>query len=296
MSNCITNIGLEDCATSSPLQIDLPGTLTRKLGRQRMRFVPKWLIRWLEKVICVPQMNALLEAAWPATGGDFARRVLEVLDVRTHVVGTDRLPDPNDRRVMLVSNHPLGGIEGMALIDLMSRHFGGRVYVMVNDMLMAIEPLREVFLPVNKHGRQDHATALRVEEALASDNPVLIFPAGLVSRLLPRVGVHDLPWKPAFVNLAVRHGRKVVPVSCGGRNSMFFYRLARWRRRLGIGLNIEMVRLPREVFGCQGTTLPIVIGDPVDAADIKGGPQARQTADDLCRRVYSLARQVPTNI
>ena len=291
MSNCITHIGLEDCAAPSPLQIDLPGTLTRKLGERRMRFVPRWLIRWLEKVICVPQMNALLEAAWPATGGDFARRVLEALNATTRITGADRLPEPSDRRVMLVSNHPLGGVEGMALINLMSRHFGGRVYVMVNDMLMAIEPLREVFLPVNKHGQQDHATALRVEEALASNNPVLIFPAGLVSRLQPKIGVHDLTWKPAFVNLAVRHGRKVVPVYCGGRNSMFFYRLAQWRELLGIRLNIEMVRLPREVFGQQGTTLPIVIGTPVEAADLKGGPHARQTAAELCERVYSLAAE-----
>lgn len=291
MNDSTTDIDLEDGATPSPLQLDLPGTLTRKLGKRRMRFVPRWLVRMLEKAICADRLNALLRAGWPATGADFARRVLDELDVHTHIIGTEKLPAPSDRRVMLVSNHPLGGVEGMALIDLMSRHFGGQIYVMVNDILMAIEPMREIFLPVNKHGRQDNATAMRVEQALASDNPVLIFPSGLVSRLQPEIGVHDLPWKATFVNLAIRHNRKVVPVYCGGHNSMFFYRLARWRQRLGIRLNIEMVRLPREIFGLEGATLPIVVGTPIDAADLKGGPQARQTANDICQRVYSLAAQ-----
>lgn len=290
MDNCLAHNNLA-AISAEPLQIDLPGVLRCKLGDRRMRLVPRWLVRWLERLICVPRMNGLLRATYPATGGDFARRVLEELDVKIRVVNPDSLPDLSRRRVMLVSNHPLGGVEGMALIHLMSRHYGGRVYVMVNDVLMAIKPLREVFLPVNKHGHQDEAVLRRVDRVMAGDDPILIFPAGLVSRLLPGQDVHDLPWRPTFVNLALRHRRTVVPVFCGGRNSMFFYRFARLREALGIRLNIEMVRLPREVFKQEGKTLPVAIGRPIAPGELEGGAGVRATADRICRLVYKLGEE-----
>lgn len=291
LNNCLTHRSFEGQQTSSPLQIDLPGTMLRKFGERRMRYVPDFAVRVLKKIICVSQMNAMLRTTWPATGPDFARRVLEELNVKTSVTGAHHLPDPSDRRVMFISNHPLGGIEGLALINLMSRHFGGHVYAMVNDILMAVAPLREVFLPVNSIGKQNQDVSVCLEEALASDNPVLIFPAGTVSRLLPGIGIHDIAWRPTFVNLALRHDRKVVPVFCGGRNSMLFYRLGRLREILGIPFHFEMVCTPREVFRQRNSTLPIVIGAPVETSDLRGGPMARRTADELCNRVYSMAGQ-----
>ncbi len=275
----------------SPLQIDLQGVLRAKLGERRMRLIPRWLIGALERMLCVPQMNDLLRATYPAVGGDFARRVLEELEIDVEVQGREILPPRTQRRVMLVSNHPLGGVEGMALIQLMSEHFGGRVYVMVNDILMAIEPLREVFLPINKHGQQAGDTVRRVDEVMASDNPVLIFPAGLVSRLQPGIGIHDLPWRPTFVNQALRSGRSIVPVFCGGRNSMFFYRIARLREKAGLRLNLVIMRLPREVFRQQGRKLSVVVGETIEPGRLSGGVSARETAAKICDTVYRLGRR-----
>lgn len=273
---------------SQPLQIDLAKVMTEKLGPRRMALVPNAIVRYIEHIICVPTLNALLRENYPKTGGDFARGILQSLNVDVRLHDTDKLPSAGERRVLFVSNHPLGGVEGLAMIDWMDRCYGGRFYVMVNDILMAVEPLQDVFLPINKHGRQGTRTVKQVDEALAGDNPVLIFPAGLVSRMDGNDRLHDKPWRKTFVNLAIRHRRTVVPVFCGGRNSMAFYRFCRWRERLGIKLNIEMVRLPREVLNMRDRSLDITFGNPIPWAGLQGGVHAQQTADDICRIVYGL--------
>lgn len=273
---------------TEPLQIDLEVVMTTKLGRRRMAYIPRFVVHALEKIICVPDINHLLRVNYPKTGAEFARGVLKSLNVKVNVHQTTNLPPKENRKVLFVSNHPMGGIEGMAMIDFMQKYYGGQVYVMVNDILMAIEPMQNVFVPVNKHGSQGHRTFERIEEALSSDNPVLIFPAGWVSRLGDNNKLHDIPWFKTFVNKAIEHQRTVMPVFCDGRNSMFFYRFARLRKQLGIKLNIEMVRLPKEVLRMRNRCLNIICGKPIDWSALRGGRQAQATANAICEKVYAL--------
>ena len=287
-TNSIDNTLEHSTPGSGPMQIDLPAVLRKKLGAKRARWVPKLLVRGLEKAICADGLNALLRECHPREGADFARGVIEALGVNVEVSGKDRLPPAAERRVMLVSNHPMGGIEGLALIDLMSRRYGGNVYVMVNDILMAVEPLQGVFVPVNKHGSQSHASAERLEQVLSGDDPVLIFPAGLVSRLGADGAIADKTWRKTFVNAAIKYRRTVVPLYCDGRNSGFFYRFAQLRERLGIRLNIEMVCLPREVLRMRGKTLHIACGEPIAWSELRGGPEAQSTALEIRRRADAL--------
>ena len=273
---------------SGPIQIDLPAVLRSKL-RNKARYVPGWLVRWLERTICVPQLNRLLADNYPKRGADFAGGVLSDLNVRVETVGIENLPPREHRRVLFACNHPLGGADGLALIKFMHDYYGGDVYVVVNDILMAIEPLAETFVPVNKHGAQGHGNARLFEEVLASDNPVLFFPAGLVSRLGKKGIIADLKWKNTFVNKAIAHRRDVVPLFFSGHNSRFFYRFARWRERLGIKLNIEMVRLPRELVRLTDTTLQIICGKPVAWQTLKGGAHTAQTVSELRAMTYALA-------
>lgn len=276
--------------TDGPLYIDLPATLRAKLGG-RARFVPRFLVRRLERTICVDRLNELLRHNYPKTGADFCHGVLTDLDVTINVINRDNLPPATDRRVIIVSNHPLGGLDGMALIDFFTQYYGGKVYFLVNDILMAIKPLNDVFAPINKHGAQSRDAIRRIDELFDGNDPIIIFPAGLVSRLHKDGTIHDLEWKKMFVNKAISSHRNIIPIYFSGENSKFFYKFAKRRKKLGLKFNIEMIYLPRELFRSAGSTFNIVCGKLIDWQTIKGGRDASQTAAELKDIVYELGRE-----
>lgn len=287
LMNCIYH-GPVTYKRTDPLQLDLKYVMQKKIGKKRMEYIPGFIIRRLEKIICIKELNEILAHNNGKTGADFATGVLEQLNTKVDVRQTENMLPPSKRRVLLVSNHPMGGPEGVAMIHFMSRYYGGQIYVVVNDILMAVEPLQNVFLPVNKHGHQGQQTVSRLDEALNSDNPVLIFPAGKASRLDNRGRVRDLPWHRAFINKAIAHKRTILPIFCCGRNSKFFYNFARVREALSIKLNIEMVRLPYELLRMRNTTMSIICGKPVDWQTLRGGRHADEDSDRIRQLVYSM--------
>lgn len=274
-------------ATDKPIYISLEEVLSNKLG-SRSRFIPGWVVRWLEKVICQEQMNALLRDTFPAEGADFCRAVLHRLDISAKLVHPELLP--TDSRCIFISNHPLGGLDGMIIIAILSSRYPDRtVRFIVNDLLMAIKPLSPVFVPVNKHGAQSRSSRELLDEVMAGDDPVVIFPAGLVSRKARGGAVKDLEWKKMFASKAAAHRRDVVPMYIDGQNSPFFYNFARWREKSGLKLNIEMVRLPAEVFRCGGTTFPIVCGSRIPWQFFTHSKEIHLQATIAREMTYSLA-------
>lgn len=276
-------------SSDRPIRIDVGGVLASRLGG-KARFVPRFLIRWLEKLICQDKLNQLLESNYPLRGAEFCDGVLCDLDVTIDIRNENLLP--KNPRCIIVSNHPLGGLDGMSMISWLSRHYNRPVRFVVNDLLMAVEPLTDCFVPVNKHGRQSRSSLGSLEEALTGDGPVVIYPAGLCSRLGDDGVVADLAWNKMFVTKAIESRRDIVPVHFDGHNSPSFYRWARIRQRLGIKFNFEMLLLPREVFRSRGKTFTITCGTPVPWQSLEGGAKAASTAAQLRRQVYAL----PTNI
>lgn len=275
----------EASTTAGPIKIDLAGVLK---SRKATAGIPQFVVRRLEKLICQDRLNEMLRVAYPRRGAEFCKAVLDHLGIHINVEGAERMPDADNRRVIYVSNHPLGGLDGMALIDMVTRRHGIEPRFVVNDLLMAVEPLSEVFLPINKHGGQQRSGATAIDEAMADDRPVIIFPAGLCSRR--RNGrVADLEWRKMFVMKARRYGRPIIPLYFDARNSDRFYSLARWRERLGIKLNIEMALLPGEIFKAAGSTFRVICGEPIDAAALHA--DARQAAADVRHTVINLSSQ-----
>lgn len=270
-----------DMESSGPIRIDIGSVLDSRLGSNK---VPGWLVRRLEKLIRQNELNALLEYAYPRRGADFCAAVIEHLGIKVKVVGADNFPA--DGRAVFVSNHPLGGLDGMTLIDLITRQYGREPLFVVNDLLMAVEPLTDVFLPVNKHGAQSREAICEIDKAMASDRPVIIFPAGLCSR---RMGgeVTDLEWKKMFAQKAVEFKRDVVPMFFGAANSPSFYRWANIRKSLGVKLNIEMALLPGEIFKSAGKTFTVSIGTPVSWRTLPS--DARAAVMLIRHRTYQLA-------
>lgn len=271
-----------------PIRLDLPKIVKAKMGRKSW-MVPRFLVRRLEKTICVDRLNKLLEDNYPSTGADFCRGVFRDLSVTIETRGVENLPPADNRRVLIVSNHPLGGLDGMALIDFFERYYGGEIHFLVNDLLMALKPLNNVFVPINKHGAQSREAIRHIDELFEGNDPIIIFPAGLVSRLGKDKSIKDLEWKKMFVNKAIASHRDIIPVHFSGENSTFFYKFARRRERMGLKFNVEMIFLPREVFRAQGKVFEITCGKPISWQVLKGGPDAERTAEQIKDTVYSLA-------
>lgn len=248
-----------------PLQINLEQVLASKSETGRCR-LPGPLVRMFARLIHQDEINALLKEHAGKTGVEFAEAILGSLGVTCRVHGAERL-DPGGRYV-LVCNHPLGGLDGMILISTFGRIFP-EIRFVVNDLLMHLEPLRELFVPVDKFGTLKHGQAERIREAFASDAQMLYFPAGLCSRLTDGC-IQDLPWKKTFVTKALESGRDIVPLYFDGRNSRLFYRLEYWRRRLGIRFNIGTLLLPHEMFRQRGAAFDLYVGEPVPHSSLGG--------------------------
>lgn len=245
--------------SSQPMKIDVDKVLRDRLPKH-YKYIPRFVVRWLERTICQDQLNAILLKMADKNSVDAATAALDEMNITVDASGLERLPDG---RFMFVSNHPLGGLDGLALISLLGNRYDKRIKFLVNDLLMAVEPLRGVFLPVNKYGKQARAAAVQIEEALQSDSQFITFPAGLCSRMQPDGSIADLPWQKAAVAHAINHHRDIVPIYFDAHNSRFFYRFAKWRKKLGIKFNIELIFLPREMIKKSGSTLRVMIGEPI---------------------------------
>ena len=269
---------------SEPMRIDVDKVLRTRLPRH-YRYIPRFAVRWLERTICQDQLNAILLKMAGKNSVDAASAALTEMGITIDEKGLEQLPEG---RYMFVSNHPLGGLDGLALISLIGNRYERHIKFLVNDLLMAVEPLRGVFLPVNKYGSQSRATATQIEEALKSDEQFITFPAGLCSRMQPDGTIADLPWQKAAVNHAVNYQRDIVPIYFDACNSKFFYRFAKWRKKLGIKFNIELIFLPKEMIKQCGSTLHVIIGEPIPwtSLDARAPKQGAARLRDI---VYSMA-------
>lgn len=275
---------------SGPIKIDVRAVVRNRLGK-RSRFIPGFLLSWLERFIRQERLNELLRNSYPKRGADFCRSVLTDMRVTYDVVHPDRLPSVDDSRVLYVSNHPLGGLDGIILTDMLSRRVDadgnrcGACFV-VNDLLDYVEPLRDVFVPVNKHGRQHREAVERLERVFEGPESVVMFPAGLCSRRGADGVVADLEWQKMCVNRAVKSGRDIIPLHFIGENSPFFYKFANLRKRLGLRFNFEMLRLPAELVDSEGRNFTVVVGERISIAQFRGGSDAMEEACRLRQIVY----------
>lgn len=241
------------------LRVDVDAVF-RKKGKKLYPFIPKFVIRYLERVVHQDEINEALPKYREYMGLEFVERVLaEQFTVDIEVVHPENLPGPG--RFIVASNHPLGGLDGLALMHVVGKMRPDLKFV-ANDILMELKNLQPLFVAVNKHGRNTKEAVAILDSLYSSDQVVLIFPAGLVSRR-QKGGISDLEWKKSFVTKAVQYKRDIVPVHIDGRNSDFFYNLAMWRKRLRIRSNIEMLYLADEMFRQREKRMRITFGKPI---------------------------------
>lgn len=262
--------------------IDIEHILKTK-ARGLYRILPGFAIRWLKRKLHEDDINNGLNELNKYHGLEFNENILKYLGVKVELTGKEHLN--NNGGVIIAANHPLGGIDGMALIYAVGT-LRPDVRFIVNDILRNLKNFGDIFVGVNKVGNSTRDSLQVIEQAYSSEAAVLIFPAGLVSRKLSD-GIKDLDWNKSFISKAVKYNKSIIPVFIEGKNSSFFYNFAKWRKLLGIKANLEMLFLPDEMFRQKGKTIRIHFGTPIDPNTLDHTRSAQQWASEMRSYVYS---------
>ena len=266
--------------------IDLDKILKSKMG-SKAKWVPRPLVWWLKRIIHQDEVNKYLWESRHLTGTEWLEECVRYLDATLDIVGTENLPPKDDGRLYtFVSNHPLGGEDGVALGAIIGRHYDGHFRYLVNDLLMNLPGLAPVCIPINKTGKQGRDFPKMVEAGFQSDNHMLMFPAGLCSRR-HHGKVEDIVWKKTFISKSIEYQRDVVPIHFSGENSSFFYRLANFSDRF-LPFNLAMLFLVDEMYKNTHKTFRVAFGKPIPWQTFDKSKTPAEWAQYVKEQVYKL--------
>lgn len=217
-------------------------------------------------------------------GFDFVDAVLNYFDFKLRTRENERQRIPAKGRVVIVANHPIGSLDGLALLKLV-REVRPDVRVMANEVLSTLKPLEALLLPVNNMGGNTARTNLKnIKAHLDDDGALIVFPAGEVSRL-GATGIKDGEWHSGFVKIAKSTKSPVLPIFVAGRNSLFFYSISFLAKPL------STLWLVREMFKQSHNVVDARVGSLVPYAHYSGLNVSKPKLSQLFRKhVYRLAK------
>ena len=225
-----------------------------------LKILPSFILKYIKKTLHQDEMNAIIKRNYKLQGLEFAEQIaFKELQIKPVLHGEENIP--KEGRFLFAGNHPWGAMEAVSLLVILGKKFE-TVRFVVNDILMHIKNYEPLFIPVNKHGAQGRENVKILENTFKSDAQIIIFPSGLVSRKI-KGKVQDLEWKKNFISKAIQHKRDIIPFFIDGENSAFFYRLANFRKAIGIKANIEMFYLADEMFKHKGKELHYYFGKAI---------------------------------
>lgn len=266
--------------------IDIDRILKDKMG-EKAKWIPKALVSWLKHIAHQDQVNAFLWESRDKKGTAWLEECVKYLQMTLKVEGMENLPDKNCGRLYtIVSNHPLGGVDGVALGSIIGRHFDSHFRYLVNDLLMNLPGLAPLCIPINKTGKQSRDFPAMVKAGFESDNHILMYPAGICSRKRNGI-IRDIPWSKTFITKSVEYQRDVIPIHFSGQNSNFFYRLANFSDRF-LPFNLAMLFLVDEMYKNVGKTFEVKIGKPIPWQTFDKSKTPKEWAQYVQDKVYEL--------
>lgn len=242
--------------------IDVEKILESKVG-SKVGLLPGFAVSWLKRILHEDEVNRFLWESRHLSGTEWLTECVRYLDMTLQIDGIENLPPKDDGRLYtFVSNHPLGGIDGVALGSVIGNFYDSRFRYLVNDLLLNLPGLKPLCIGINKTGKQSRNFPAMVEAGFRSNHHILMFPAGLCSRKIEGK-IHDLPWKKTFVSKSVEYQRDVVPIRFDGQNSDRFYRIANLCKALHLKFNVAMLFLVDEMYRNVHKSFRITIGKPI---------------------------------
>lgn len=267
--------------------IDIDNILKSKMGT-KAKWMPRPLVSWLKRIAHQDEVNAFLWESRNKVGTDWLEECVRYLQMTLEVKGRENLPNPEDGRLYtFVSNHPLGGEDGVALGAIIGRHYHSRFRYLVNDLLMNLPGLAPLCIPINKTGHQNRNFPAMVKAGFESQNHMLMYPAGICSRRQKDGTIRDIAWSKTFIQKSVEYQRDVVPIHFSGQNSNFFYRLANFSDK-HLPFNLAMLFLVDEMYKNVGKTFEVRIGKPIPWQTFDKSKSPQQWAQYVQDIVYSL--------
>lgn len=240
----------------------------------------------LKKLAHQDEINQFIETNQHLDGLEFNDAVLEHFNFSFQVSNKDRAHIPDQDRLLIVANHPLGSLDGMALLKLVSE-IRTDVKIVADSLLCRVDPLKSVFLSIEYlSGKIDREEKLRpIVAALEAEQAVILFPTEEVSRIRPS-GVRDGKWRTDFLHLAKKTKAPVVPVFIGGKNSALYYGLS------GIYKPLGTMMLLNEMFSQKDGEVLFRIGKPIPWASITELNLSKKAiAERMRKQVYWLAKK-----
>ena len=248
------------------------------------RWIPGFIFRYLERILHQKEINKFIIDNKDNYNIEFCEQVIKLLDVNIEFIGLENIPKTG--KIVLTMNHPLGGMDAMALVSALKGHREDLKFI-VNDILLNLKNLNGIFIGVNKHGKNSLSKREQLVNLFDTDEAICIFPAGLVSRKIDGE-VMDLEWKKTFITMSKKHNRTIVPIYIDGKLSNFFYRLANFRKTIGIKANIEMLYLSNEFFKLHNKQIRIIVGEPIPFESLPQELNERRQAFWVKDKVYEL--------
>lgn len=266
-------------------KIDLEQLILERYPNKKL---PKFVIRLLEKVLCIDKINQLFASAEGKRNLEFIDVCMSNLNLRCNVVGAENLPEQN-RPLIFVSNHPQGGVEAICLAHILGHRYDGRIKFYANEFLTSLEPLKELFLPIYKQRQQNKENSKTIAEFYETDNHLITFPAGVTSyRAKGKIIDHE--WRKSFIFTAIRYQRDVVPLYFEASNSNLFYCIENFRKLIHSPINFEVVLFAREFFKQQGNTFTLFVGKPINWQTFTSQKSAKEWTQEVRKIVYGLAK------
>lgn len=224
------------------------------------RFIPRFLINYIKRIVHEREINEFLIKNRDTKGLDFVDASIKLMGAHVITKGAENIPKTGG--YIFASNHPLGGLDGLAVIHSIGT-VRPDIKFFVNELLMALENMNAIFVPVNINGNSTRQMLEQVEKIYSSNVAIPIFPAGLVSRKSGKNNIKDLTWKKSFITQSKHFHKDIVPIYIEGKNSRFFYNFASWRKKAGIKVNLEMFFLVNEMFHQKDKNIILHFGKPV---------------------------------
>ncbi len=242
--------------------INIDKILRDKMGA-KAKFVPPFAVNWLKRILHEDEVNQFLWDSRGLSGTEWLTECVRYLDMTLQIEGLENLPDKDDGKLYtFVSNHPLGGQDGVALGSIIGKHYDGRFRYLVNDLLLNLPGLKPVSIGINKTGKQSRDFPRMVDAGVKIVNHIFLLPAGQkISNI--KGNIEELYWNKTFITKSVEYQRDVVPIFFGGRNSDRFYRIAHFSDKYVKKVNIAMLFLVDEMYRNVGKTFRVAIGKPI---------------------------------
>lgn len=266
--------------------IDIQKEIEKKFPKikEKENFLKKSLFKIAKKIVHEDSINQFLSQNSHLKGFEFVDAVLDYFDFDYTASSNDFQNIPTSGKVVIIANHPLGGLDALCLLRLISQ-VRKDVKIVANDFLAGFEALNSLLIPIDNYKiRQSKNDIKKIYEALNNEEAVIIFPAGEVSRATTK-GIKDPVWNKGFLNFAQNTNSPILPIFLDAKNSKTFYTIS------VINKTFSTLLLSHEMFKKKSKRINIKIGQIIPNENITPKGIDKKFLLNLYRKhLYSLKK------